>query len=540
MFQGYDYSKMFKPEEILDYLRKSQSDDPLLTVEEVLEKHEAILDEWDERHLGEKVPEENRFREVVSGETIKERPEINKVLRLIESPKIKAVKVVEPQRLTRGDLEDIGRLMKLLKLTNTYVITPERMYDLRDEYDWNAFEAELKRGNDYLKYTKKILLRGKLLSVSQGNYISSVPPYGFDKTTVMDGKKKCPTLKENPEQANIVRMIFDMYGNKGMGRTAICYYLDDLGVKAPEGEQWAPTTVRTMLRNIHYIGKVKYNFRKTIEVVENGEIKKKRLANNVEEYLIYEGRHEGIVPLELFEKVQDRLGRNHRATSRVKLRNPLASLVFCRNCGKTIVLQNAKKNEPPRLVCSKQSRCGTGSCTYEEVINRVCAVLEQCIEDFEIRINADTGDSVKLHNELIKSLEKKMKELQAKELSQWEAQTDPDPNKRMPQEIFQQLNEKLLHEKEEVQQALCKAKDSMPEPVDYEERAARFKDALETLKDPEADVVLKNELLKACIERIEYHRDKPQRLSLKGKGTFPMTATKWTSPPIELDFKLKV
>ena len=46
--------------------------------------------------------------------------------------------------------------MKLLKLTNTQVITPERIYDLRDEYDWNALEGELKKGNDYLKYTKKI------------------------------------------------------------------------------------------------------------------------------------------------------------------------------------------------------------------------------------------------------------------------------------------------------------------------------------------------------------------------------------------------
>ena len=137
----------FSPEEILDYLRKSQSDDPTLTVEEVLQKHESILDEWAERHLGSKVPERNKFREVVSGETIKERPEINKVLRLIESPKYKAVKVVEPQRLTRGDLEDIGRLMKLFKHTNTLIITPERIYDLRDEYDWEAFERKLKQGN---------------------------------------------------------------------------------------------------------------------------------------------------------------------------------------------------------------------------------------------------------------------------------------------------------------------------------------------------------------------------------------------------------
>ena len=86
------------PEEILDYLRKSQSDDPLLTVEEVLAKHERKLDEWDDRYLSGRVPEENRFREIVSGETLAERPEIKKVLRLIESPKYKAVKKVEPQR----------------------------------------------------------------------------------------------------------------------------------------------------------------------------------------------------------------------------------------------------------------------------------------------------------------------------------------------------------------------------------------------------------------------------------------------------------
>lgn len=540
-----NYAELFKIEEILEYLRKSQSDDPNLTVEEVLEKHEKILDEWSERHFGEKVPEENKFREVVSGETIKERPEINKILRLIESPKFKAVKVVEPQRLTRGDLEDIGRLMKLLKHTNTFVITPERMYDLRDEYDWNAFEAELKRGNDYLKYTKKILARGRLLSVSQGNYIGSTPPYGFDKIKVKDGKRDCPTLKENPEEANIVRMIFDMYGNQGMGRTAIAYRLDELGVKPPKGKQWAPTAIKEMLKNVHYIGKVKWNWRPIVTIVEDSEFKKTRPQGNVEEYLVYEGRHEGIIDKELFDRVQERIGNNHRATSRVKLRNPFAGILFCRNCGKIMVLKYNRDKEgnercAPRIMCSDQSRCGTGSCTFDEMLDRIYEILESCIEDFEIRISADKSDSLKLHTELIKSLEKKMKELEAKELSQWEQQSHPDESQRMPPHIFKQLNEKLLHEKEEVKQALCKAYESMPEPVDYEEKLLRFKDALEALKDPEADIELKNDLLKACIERIDFYKEKPQRLMSKGRGVFPMTKSNWSSPPIELDVKLKV
>ena len=111
----------FKPEEILEYLRKSRSDDPLLSIEEVLNKHETILDEWAEKVLGQKIPEVNKFREVVSGETIEDRPEIQKILNKIESPKYKAILIVDVQRLSRGDLEDAGRLIKLLRYTTTVV-----------------------------------------------------------------------------------------------------------------------------------------------------------------------------------------------------------------------------------------------------------------------------------------------------------------------------------------------------------------------------------------------------------------------------------
>ena len=221
MYTIYDYSKILRSDEIIDYLRKSRSDDPLLSVEEVLQKHESILDSWSERNLGARVPEENKYREIVSGETIADRPEMQKVLKRIESPSIKAIKVVEVQRLSRGDLEDAGRLIKLLRYTNTLIITPQKTYDLSDEYDRDFFERELKRGNEYLEYQKKIMNRGRVLSVSQGNFLGSIPPYGYDKTVVLDGKRKCPTLKENKSQADVVRMIFDMYVNKDMGKQRI-------------------------------------------------------------------------------------------------------------------------------------------------------------------------------------------------------------------------------------------------------------------------------------------------------------------------------
>ncbi len=550
----------FKPEEVIDYLRKSQSDDPLLTVEEVLSKHESMLDEWAEKNLGGKVPESNKYREVVSGETLKDRPEINAALRRIESPKIKAIKCVEPQRLTRGDLEDIGRLMKLLKHTNTIIITTdgrtEKIYDLRDEYDWDAFERELKRGNEYLEYYKKIQNRGRLLSVSQGNYLGSIAPYGYDKTTVMDGKRKCPTLKENKEQADVVRMIFDMYVNQNVGTTTICNKLDSLGIKPPKGKHWSPYAMSDMLSNTHYIGKVKWNWRKTITAVEDGEFIQTRPKAKIGEYLTFDGKHKGIISEELFEAAQAKKGRNLPVKAKVKIRNPLAGLVYCK-CGRTMSLRTYKNKDgsersPARLLCDGQTHCKTGSCYYSEMVDRVTDILKQCIADFEIRVKNDEGDSVKLHASLIKNLEKRQKDIEARELTQWKQQSDPDPALRMPPEIFKQLNEELRKEKEEVRQALCKAYESMPEPVDYEERMHRFIDALEALTNPGVDVATKNSLLKACIERIEYYREKPEvirrttpkkRITVDGKRKVVSdlkSGANWTNPPIELDVKLKV
>lgn len=544
MYNVIDF-KDFSPDEILEYLRKSRSDDPSLTVEEVLLKHESILDEWAERNLGEKIPEKNKKREVVSGETIDDRPEMLEVLKLIESPKYKAILVVEVQRLSRGDLEDAGRLIKLLRYTNTMVITPHKVYDLRDEYDRDMFERELKRGNEFLEYQKKIMMRGREQSVKRGNFIGSIAPYGYEKIFVMDGKEKCPTLKPIPEEAQVIQMIFEMYVKEDLGRVTIARRLNDLGIKSKMGKMWKQDAIKDVLENEHYIGKVRWNWKKTVTIVEDGEVRKTRPRSSVREYLVYEGKHEAIVSEELFRKAREKQGRNHRAKPTTKVRNPLAGLLYCQ-CGRTMSLRTHKINGvdryAPRLVCDNQAYCGTSSSTYDEILERVRQILKDCIHDFEVRIQNDDKTSEKLHANLIKQLKVKMIELEKKELAQWEAQSDPNPENRMPQHIFKALNEKLLKEKEEVQQALCKAYESMPEPVDYEERLHRFKDALEALDNPDIPPVKKNRLLKSCIDKITYSREKTERV--KGKGALPngikSSEGRWTSTPIQLEVELRV
>ena len=560
MYRNYIEELNLKPDEIIEYLRKSRADDPLLTVEEILARHEAILDEWAEKNLGAKIPEENKYREVVSGETIADRPDMQRVLKEIESPKKKAILIVEVQRLSRGDLEDAGRLIKILRYTNTLVITPQKIYDLRDEYDRDAFERELKRGNEFLEYIKKIMQRGTLRSVSEGNYICSVPPYGYDKTWIIEGKRKCPTLNPNDEQTPVVYMGFDLIYNKHWSMYSICKHFDSLGIKPPKGEHWSPAALKDILTNPVYIGKVRWNWRKTITIVEDGELKKTRPKTKIGEYLLFDGKHPAIVPEEWFYGTQEILGKNPRIRRNMGIVNPLAGILYCQ-CGRVMSLRTYKNKDgseksAPRFMCDDQIHCHTGSCTYDEMLSLVINILKECIHDFEIRIKNDNGNSMKLHEKLLKSLEKKMQDLEAKELAQWEAQSHPDESQRMPPHIFKMLNEKLLKEKEEVKEAMCNARKSMPDPIDYEEKRFRFQEALDALTNPEVDAEKKNILLKACIERIDYKRDKPERIKNPEKKTYrngrpdgkgrrlkpnPLpSGANWTNPPIEIDVKLKV
>lgn len=537
-----EYPKFYNYE-TYEYDRKSRSDDPLLSVEEVLERHEKIIEEFAIANLGGPIPQENKFKEVGSAESIDERPELLRLLKAIESPAVKAIIVVDVQRLSRGDLEDAGRLIKALRYSNTHVITPQRIYDLRDEYDRDAFERELKRGNEYLEYFKKIQERGRLSSVKEGNYIGSVAPYGFNRTTVKCGKRICPTLIERKDQADIVRLIFQWYCNEDIGVTAICRRLESMNIKTKTGLKiWKPSIIFSILENVHYIGCVRWNWRKTIKIIEDQEIKKLRPKAKVDEYLIFDGKHEGIVSEELFEKAQQIRGNRHRTKTNQTLKNPFSGIMYCK-CGAKMGYNTYKRNgveyAPPKLVCNNQVHCKNGSADFSEVMEYVVNTLKDCIEDFEVRIDQKQDDSIKLHRDLIEDLKKKLKELEEKEILQWEGQYDPDPDKRLPPHIFKMLNEKLLAEKEEINNALCKALETLPEPIDYKEKVLKFQDALNILEDPEIPAKIKNQYLKDIIERIDYERPPIIRITKKNAELYSTEASKGLQYHIE-PYKIRI
>lgn len=493
------------PEDILVYLRKSRSDDPALTVEETLQKHESIVQKWMDQNLDAPIPEENWYREVASGgDTIASRPEFQKVLKRIESKNIKAVFVVDCSRLGRPDLEEIGKISKLFRYTNTFIITEHRMFDLNEEYDKEQFERELMRGNDYLEYFKKIQKRGIQISVEDGNYLGTYAPYGYNKIMITVNKKKCPTLEINEDEAKVVRMIFDWYGNEGIGASRICNRLNEMGIKTKNGKFWKPATIKTMLDNEHYIGKIRYYYRIANHTVVDQEIVKGTVRN--QEYQLHEGKHDAIVDEELFYRIKNKRATMPKYRVNTTLQNPLSSLIYCK-CGSCMSYK--KFRGKPRYICEEQRFCHSSAVSYEDIISSVCDSLMEYIKDFELKAETTDESIYEKHKEQIALLEKKLVETEQKEISIWEKYSEEG----MPKMVFDKLREKCEEDKKTLKNALEKAYKDAPTKIDYEEKILRFHEVIDSLRDDTISAESKNKLVRTIIKRITYDRPKSIRMS---------------------------
>ena len=525
-----------KPEEIIMYLRKSRADDPLLSVEDVLSNHEAMLDEWCEKYLPYPIPKENRFKEVVSGESIQDRLEFQRVLKMVESPSIKAIIVKEISRLGRPDKQEIGYISKVFRYTDISVITPSRTFNIADEFERKMFEQELEQGNFYLEYNKRILKAGRDLASKKGAFLTTAP-YGYDKTRIDDGKKKLSTLAINEEQANVVRMIFDWYVKENIGTQVISNRLNDMKIKPPKIDVWRSEAIRDILENPAYIGMVRWNVRKGVWVVEDGEFKKTRPINEGEDRVLTKGLHDPIISEELFNLAQEKRGRTHRTCNNRELKNPLASLLYC-DCGKAMSFRKSTrgdyKHRPAVLVCNGQKYCGNGSIRASEMIEFIIEVMKKKIAEFEVAVNNVDNESIVLQEKMIKNLEKKLSDIDAREVTLWEAQVDPDPANRMPSHVFQSLTDKLKADRENTKTALAKAQAELTKPIDYEKQIVTFQKALDALLDDNVSVAEKNNLLKTCIKRIDYKREAPTRMLGKGVGR------QWVMADAFIDVKFMV
>lgn len=393
------------------YLRKSRKDEQHIDepIEVTLSRHQDTLNRVAiKQHLNVvKV-----YKEVETGDSIAARPMMLELMADVEEGLVDAVLVMDIDRLGRGDLQDQGYILNLFKRQGVKIITPDKTYDLDDEGDEDMFDFKAFFARKELVTIKRRFRRGKQASLNAGNYIGTNAPFGY--------RKEDKTLFIVEEEADIVRMMFDLYVNHGYGDTRIARHLNSLGIKSRNGI-WERTTIRRMVNNPIYIGKIAWNKRKF--EYRNG----KRVGSTLkplEEWDLYEGRHEAIVDEETFWRAQE-LAKERIVPHSYSntLSNPLSYIIKCGACGYTMS-QRSCKNKKPSLRCHKH--CGGVMSTYIEVVEeRLLEQLRNMLQDMKweyerIDLKSSLEDDLLSVQQIKSNGQKEIEKLKAKRQRQYD------------------------------------------------------------------------------------------------------------------------
>ncbi|MFR7544843.1 MAG: recombinase family protein [Clostridia bacterium] len=369
------------------YLRKSRADLELekYSKTDTLKRHRVIL-----LNLAKSMGIDERkiriYEEVVSGETIKEREEMQKLLENIELKKYKAIFVVEVSRLSRGDKIDQGEITKIIKYNNTLVITPDKTYDLlHKDKDEELFEDEMTNSSKELRVTKKRLNRGRNSSVLEGKYVASIPPYGYNRKKIEDDKGY--TLEENSVESIIVKKVFNMYVYEDSSICGIARALNNSTYKPRNADKWTSSTLKDMLRNPIYIGKIRWNHRKTVKVLRKREVCNTRPRNN--DFLLVDGLHKGLISQEIWELAQAKLNKNSAPVQHNNvIKNPLSHILICEKCGSYMQRRPyAKSGETTSIQCNNPA-CNNISSKLHIVEDKIIQGLKYWFKNYKIDENS--------------------------------------------------------------------------------------------------------------------------------------------------------
>ena len=187
-------------------------------------------------------------------------------------------------------------------------------------------------------------LAGRQQKARSGLWNGAQAPYGY----VLENK----ALTICPEEAEIVKEIFRLYTEEGQSIRYITKKLNDDDIKREQRGNtqfslFTDRTVRSILKNPVYEGKIAYGRRHTVKVEGTNNDTKVVKQTDESKIILVDGLHEAIVTPDTFSKAQMLLSKNvaHRKTrSDSSTVYPLTGLIRCPDCGKNIFGYSA----PPR------------------------------------------------------------------------------------------------------------------------------------------------------------------------------------------------
>lgn len=324
------------------YLRKSRASEE---TDETLAKHKDILVSLAKKYGFNYTI----YEEIISGDKIDNRPEMQRLLNDVQMGLYDAVLVVSIDRLGRGDEEDSGKIKKIFKKADTLIITPEKVYNLENEDDETYLEFQTFLARQEFKLIKKRFIRGKRIGAKQGKWTNGIPPYPYEYDRI-EGK-----LVINPDKLVVYNMIKDMTLTEFLPLHKIATILNKRGIPSPQGKSWSSKVIRDLLLDETHLGKIVYGKTKGANRNGNKVIKIPR-----DEWIISNGHHEAVKTEEEHQRIVNVLKSRTLHVSRFRNEVPrrtLQGLVICGFCGSVMQVKKSVRGYFV-VTCVKKDRYG--------------------------------------------------------------------------------------------------------------------------------------------------------------------------------------
>lgn len=339
--------------------------------------------------------------EGISGKNIVERPAINSLIDDIKNGKVNNVLVFKIDRLTRNTAD----LITLINLFNEYDCAFNSLSE--------SIDTKTASGRMFVKIIgifaeferENIIERTKIgfeRKVREGYTLATrVPSYGYDRKI----GEKVQTINE--KEAIIVREVFDMFTNQHLSFLEISDILNERKIPTKENAVWHSRTIKNMLTNCNYVGKVRYATRDEKRHFET------------------EGAHEPIISKELYEKTQNLIKKikTKSYTKRPKEENYFSGVLFCSKCGGRLVTHGSyRKNDKGEMIGSNSYRCSNyikHTCKASNVshnrVERAFIDYINNIEDFTVIDEIEIEEKENLNNQKLNTLYKQRDVLEHRE-----------------------------------------------------------------------------------------------------------------------------
>jgi hypothetical protein len=256
----------------------------------------------------------------------------------------------------------------------------EGAIDLEDFAKQLLLFINQKASNDFLVELSAKALRGKIAAAQRGAFNGGRPRYGLERGLFDDAGNlvrkvllgECVKIKghhvraiptDDPLKLQAVEYAFRRFDGADIGLRQLARELEQRGYPGPTGAGWSHQAVGELLSTVEFVGMVRWGMRAAgkYHQAQGGDIVPVKNGQHVhykpqEEAIAVKGAHEGVISIDLFDRVQRKLQRTERRKNAPKADYPLSGLIVCKHCG--LPMEGYVSDGLRRYICKRYARYG--------------------------------------------------------------------------------------------------------------------------------------------------------------------------------------